>query len=187
MKIIDIIKQSAEFLGLGQELEVLNNITEDTEETTLQSNEELSRLLNLSQYAIQELCTNYIPVTVEEEIQTENKRYALNKLNNYIKIVEITKDGNFVDYKIVGRNITFAEDGKYFIKFATYPKISSLFDEIDFLQTFSPDVLVMGLCSFYALTKGMFEEYDIFRRTYCEKAEGLKQLKVFEMPMRRWG
>lgn len=185
MKIIDIIKQSAELLGLVQEKELLNTATVENEMDVLK-NEEISRLLNLSQYTLQELCTNYVPVYTYQEIETTNKQFALARLDNFLKVLEITKNEKLVDYKIVGRHLSFEEDGKYLVKYTSFPDVNSLFDEIDFLSNFSPDVIVMGLCAFYSLTKGMFEEYNTFHESYLEKAQGIKELKIFEMPMRRW-
>ena len=45
MKIIDIMKHSAELLGLTQEKEILNTATEGNETEILQ-NEEISRMLH---------------------------------------------------------------------------------------------------------------------------------------------
>ena len=68
----------------------------------------------------------------------------------------------------------------------TYPEINSMFDEIDFLSNFSPDVIVFGLCSYYCLSSGMFEDFESFYDRYISKAESLKNLKIFELPARRW-
>ena len=61
-----------------------------------------------------------------------------------------------------------------------------MFEEIDYLQEFSPDVIVFGLCAYYALSHGLFADFEQFHEKYVEKAESLKGLKIFEMPARRW-
>lgn len=185
MKIIDIMKHSAELLGLTQEREILNTATEENEAEILQ-NEEICRMLNLSALSIQELCSNYISIYIEEEVETEDKKYPLNKLKNYIRMLNIKQDNDLVKFKIVNRNIIFEQDGKYTIKFASYPDITSMFDTVEVLNNLSPDVLVMGLCSYYAISRGMFKEFETFHDKYIEKANALKDLKMFELPFRRW-
>ena len=143
-------------------------------------------MLNLSALTIQELCSNYISVVREDELETENKQIPLNSLINYIRINGVYDGERVVKHKIINRNILLEEDGKFLVKYCTYPNIQSLFDEIDFLNDFSPDVVVMGLCSYYAITKGMFKEFDVFHEKYLEKANTIKELKMFELPLRRW-
>ena len=91
-----------------------------------------------------------------------------------------------VKFKIINRNIIFEYDGEYEVVYETYPTITSLFQEIDFLQEFSPDVFVFGLCSYYSLANGMFSEFEDFHEQYITKAESLRNLKNVQMPIRRW-
>ncbi len=185
MKIIDIMKNSAELLGLSKEYEILNTTTSSSEETALE-NAEISKLFNLIKFSIQELCTHYVPVSTSQNITTTNKKNALSNLNNFIRINNVFKDGQPVKFKIINRNLEFAEDGNYTVNYMTYPEINSMFDEIDFLSNFSPDVIAFGLCSYYCLSSGMFEDFESFYDRYISKAESLKNLKIFELPARRW-
>ena len=57
---------------------------------------------------------------------------------------------------------------------------------IDFLDNYSPDAIVLGLSAYYALAHGMFEEFKELHERYVSKAESLKDLKIFELPSRRW-
>ena len=86
----------------------------------------------------------------------------------------------------MNRNIVFEKDGKYIVKYSSYPQINSLFEEIDFLSEFSPDVLVMAICAYYAVAHGMFKEFELYHEKYLNKAQAIKELKLFEMPLRRW-
>ena len=61
-----------------------------------------------------------------------------------------------------------------------------MFEEIDFLSNFSEDVIVCGLCAYFSLAHGMFDEFKEFHEQYSEKAENMKELKSFNMPQRRW-
>ena len=186
MKIVDILKDSALLLGLTQEAEVLDTVTEETVEQVLQDNTNIASLFNLIQYSIRELCTNFVPINIEQKISIVDKQYPIGELENFIRINNICKDGQMVKYKILNRNITLDVDGEYVINFASYPTINTMFDEIDFLKNYSPDVMVFGLCAYFSLAHGMFEEFDEFHDKYISKAESLKSLRIFEIPARRW-
>ena len=187
MKIIEIMKESALLLGLKDERSYMEMYGQgDTTCEYVPAQENVSSLFNLVKYAIRELCTNYIPMIDALNIVTTNNKFALAELPNYIRIQNVCKNGEPVKFKIINRNVILEEDGEYEVTYATYPEIETYDDEIDFLDNFSPDVLVMGLCSYYALAHGMFEEFEKMHEQYVEKAESLKHLKIFEMPSRRW-
>lgn len=185
MKIVELIKQSAELLNLTEVRTELENITVENESEVL-SNHYILSLFNLSKFSIQELCTNYVPVSMEESVKITNGKYPVSFLENFIRIQNVTKQGEAVAYKVINRNIVVDVDGEYEIKYLTYPSINSIFDEIDFLEKFNPDVIVYGLCAYFSLAHGVFDEFNAFHEIYVEKAENLKELRTFNMPQRRW-
>ena len=185
MKIIDILKQSCEMLGLFDQVKLLDAATETTEQETLKD-EELNSLINLFRYSIQELCSNYIPIITVEEMVEKSPKYEISLLKNYIRIQGIYKNETPVRYKIINRCIFFEESDKYSIHYETYPEINSMFEEINYLDNFSPDVLVFGLASYYTLSRGRFDEFEMFHNEYVQKAESLRGLKSFKLPQRRW-
>ena len=185
MKIIDIINQSADLLDLREAKAVLLSATNENEAEVLE-NEQVASLFNLIKFSIQELCTNYVPFLVGETVVTADCKYNLYKLKNYIRLHEITKNGEQVKYKIINRCLQFEEDGEYNIEYVSYPEINSLFEEIDFLHKFNADVMVYGLCAYFSLAHGLFEEFKGYHEIYVEKAENLRELKVFSMPQRSW-
>ena len=186
MKIIDIMKDSATLLGLIYEREILDKTHQSTEAECLAENPNIVSMFNLIKYSIRELCTNYVPVSTTITVQTIDKQCSIGYLQNCIRVQNVTLNSENVKFKIVNKRILFEQDGKYEINYATYPEILSMYDEIDFLQNFSPDVIVLGLCSYYALAHGMFELFEEMHEKYIEKAESLKDLKIFEIPCRRW-
>lgn len=186
MKIIDILKDSAQLLGLTKEVGILESVTEDSIPEEIQTNENIVSLFNLVNFSIRELCTNYVPVLDSVLIQSKNCTYPLNSLENFIRIQNVYKDDNLIKFKIINRNLVFEEDGVYQVCYKTYPKVDSLFTEIDFLQSLSPDVIVFGLCAYYSLANGLFNEFKEFHDKYLSQAESLKELKFFEIPSRRW-
>lgn len=186
MKIIDILVDSASFLGLNEEVKVLLSTTKDDEVGVLEGNEKIASLFNLVKFSIRELCTNYFPMISNETIKTENKTYPISSIENYIRLQNVFEKENMIKFKIINRNIIFENDGEYNMVYETYPTINSLFDELDFLQEFSPDVIVFGLCAYFSLAHGMFAEFEDFHEQYVSKAESLKNLKSVQMPCRRW-
>jgi len=185
MKIIDIVKQTAELLAMPEEISVLNTATEENEAEVL-FNSEIHSLFTLFKYSLQELCTNYIPIVNVVDVEIQNNYYPVSNLNNFIKIESVNKNGNPVNFKILNRSIYVKESGLHSIKYATYPNVNSLFEEIDYFSNLSPDVLVLGLAAYYSLSRGRFEEFEIFHENYLEKAESLKEIKNFCIPQRRW-
>lgn len=185
MKIIDIMAQSAELLGLDSAKSIMASASEENESTTLE-NEQVARLFNLIKFSLQELCTNYIPILESVEITTTDKKYALGSLTNYIRVHNVYLDGSPIKYKIINRYLTMEKDGTYTVEYYTYPTVNSLFDEIDFLSCFSPDSLVLSLCSYYSLAVGLFDEFNDFHERYLNVAENLKNIRVFNLPLRRW-
>ena len=186
MKIVDILIDSALLLGLTDEAEKLKSATLETEDIVIGENDKISSLFNLIKFSIRELCTNYIPVIKDVCVETKEQKFAVNILENFIRVQNIQKDGEMVKFKIINRNVFLEEDGKYTVRYETYPDIISLFEEIDFLQSFSPDAIVFGLCSYYSLAHGMFDDFQEFHEKYISKAESLKSLHNFELPCRRW-
>ena len=186
MKIIDVISDSALLLGLTQEVEILKTVTQETEEQILEENENIAKLFNLIKYSIRELCTNYVPIFEQRKIFTTNKQYPISNLENFIRINHVYKDDQFARFKILNRNITFEEDGEYVIDYSMYPTIVTITEEINFLENYSPDVIVLGLCAYYSLAHGMFDEFEDFHNRYVAKAESLRGLKCFNLPCRRW-
>lgn len=185
MKIIDLIKKACELLSLQKEIELLNSAEIETE-TELLKNLEINKLFNLSKFSIQELCTNYVPMQAEAQITTANKTYSVGELTNFIRVQNVYKDKKLIKYKLINRKLTFAEDGNYTVKYLTYPEIESVFDDLDFLSHLSPDVLVFGLCAYYCLSKGLFDDFKIYNEKYIERAESIKNLKIIDLPQRRW-
>lgn len=185
MKIVDVLKQASEMLALGEEINILHNATEEGE-TEVLKNKEISTLFNLFRYSIQELCTNYMPMATSVNVEILNRKYEVANLTNYIKIQSVYKNEEPVNYKVLNRAIVVDADGEYTIQYSTYPTINSIFDEIDYLTNLSPDVLVLSLAAYYTLSRGRFDEFEIFYDQYKEKAESLKELKCFSLPQRRW-
>ncbi len=188
MQIIDIIKSGCNLLGLGDELALLEaaDSGDETSEETLLQDSTISRLFNLCRFSIQEICTNYQISLDTQTITTTDRTYSIKNLTNFIRMHGAKKDGKKVRFKLNGRNLVFREEGEYEICYCTYPEITSIFDEIDFVSNISLDLYVYGLCAYYCLAVGMFDDFKDFHERYTEKAEKIKELRIFELPEKRW-
>lgn len=186
MKIIDILTEATILLGLDEEANILQNAENSSETEILASSEKIAKLANLVKFSIRELCTNYVPCSSVIRVKTDEKKYPVGALENFIRVNNVTQNNELVKYKIINRNIVFTEDGEYDVCYSTYPSIMTIFQDIDFLQDFSPDVIVLGLCAYYSLSYGLFEEFEEFHERYLSKAESLKVLRIFDLPCRRW-
>ncbi len=185
MKIIDIVKHGAEILNLDNEVNLIETATKEKESELLQ-NAEIKKLFNLLKFAVQELCSNYLPVITEEEFSTEDKTYLVANLPNFIRMQSVYKKDKKIKFKQINRKLVFDVDGTYLARYYTYPEINSMFDDLSFITNLNPDVLVFGLISYYCLSKGLFDDFKIYNNTYIEKAESIKALKTIELPQRRW-
>ena len=186
MKIIDILIDSATLLGLNDEIEFMKTLTEENEFEEIYKNRNVDNLFNLFKYSVKELCTNYAPMISSLKFQTSNSRYPIVNLENFIKTKYILKEGSPVKFKILNREFVFEEDGVYEIYYEAYPTINSMFEDVDFLENLSPDAMVLGLCAYFALSHGRFDEFEEFHDKYLAKAESLKELQIFNLPSRRW-
>ena len=185
MRVIDIIRQSAELLGLVDLVDIIDQENEELMAGTIE-NADLDKLFSLSKFAMQELCTNYCPILRRQEFTTIDKKYPTKSLNNYIRLVNVKKGDSICEYKIYNREMTLAEDGTYIAEYMSYCVVDNVFDEIDFLDRFSPDVMVFAVCSYYSVAHGMFEQFEDFHERYVDKANSLKELRAGLMPMRKW-
>lgn len=185
MKLIDILTTACNLLGMEVEANLLRATTDENSDETLK-NVNINRLFELSKFSIQEFCTNYVPITNQTTINTTNKTYQVKNLTNFIRMLNAYKGGESVKYKLINRNLVFDKDGEYTLFYLTYPNLTSLFDELDFLTNLNPDVIVFGLCAYYCLAVGLFSEYEDFHEKYVDKAESLKTLRSLNLPNRRW-
>lgn len=184
MKILEILRDSAMLLNLLDASNVLGDA--ELSETEKQANKEVQELINFADMSVKEICANYAPYEVESQITTTDKKYPLNSLQNLLHVVDVKKGSNYVDFKIISRNLVFDEDGEYTVIYNSYPTITSLSDDLSFLQRLGTDVVVYAVCAYYCLAKGMFEEFDSFYEQYNERAAAIKDVKTFIMPQRRW-
>ena len=183
MQVIDIIKQATELLSLTDENEVLNTLTKENESEL--DSQDVKRMFTIFKLMLNDFCTNYTPLCSTQNIKVEDNNFPIKDIVNFYKIKNIKNGNRIVNYKIVNKNIVI-NNGEYVVNYYSLPNVNSFFDELDFLSSLSPEVLVFGLCAFYCLSVGLFDEFKIYNEKYKSRAEAIKNLKIFEMPQRKW-
>lgn len=201
MKVIDILSEACSLLGLTEELKSLQNLkfqhenlspelSEETEnnlsEEEILKNDYVNKLFILLKFSLRELCTNYLNVTTLKEVESKNNQIEISSLNNYIRLQQVTKNNKLVKTKLIGNIIYLPENGKFSVNYFTFPTITSVFDNISNLGIHNFDVIITGLCAYFCLAYGRFDEFNNFHNQYAERAESLKTLKNFTLPSRRW-
>ena len=184
MKIIDIMRDVSLVLGLSSISSDIEGIDLDSEDVIL--TDDVQTLFNLTRVAIQEFCTNYAPVTDVAQIVVTGGKFPVSDINNFLRLKRVTQNGKEVKSKIINRQINVNLDGTYEVEYYTYPNITSVNDDIDFLNNFTPDVLVSSTCAYWAVSHGQYVEFNRFHEEYVNKASAIKELRVFSLPKRRW-
>lgn len=184
MKVKEILTDACILLGLDAESEKLKD-TNLTEQEKL-ADAQIKKLYNLLQLSLRELCANYLPILKSINKSTANKEISMTDVDNVIRINNVKLNDAPVKYKFVEGKIILSLDGEFEIIYSSYPKINSIEDELNFLPNFNPDVIVLGLCSYYCIANGLFEEFTKYNDRYLKKAQGLREIKMFTLPKRSW-
>ncbi len=184
MKVQDIIVEACTILSLNQEIEVLQD--EEALEDTKLENAEIKKLYQLLKFSLRELYTNYLEMVIEKEITSENKTISLSELENYIRLLSVKYNNQPVKYKLTNKKINLPFDATYIIAYKGYPEITSLTDSTEDVGIFNLDVVILGLCAYYCLACGRFDEFDTYHSQYVDRAESIKSLKSIYLPNRSW-
>ncbi len=188
MNSLEVIKKVARILKIPNiyKNEDIDSITETNETEILSSNEDLNLCFDLLKLQIKEIASNVCEIIKSIVLTPENNRISLNNIGNFLKIKKIVYDNQLVSFKIINNYIVLPIDKTVEIIYSEDVQPSSLLEDIDYFKGVSDDVLVYGLCSYYSLSSGLFEEYNNFHSLYEEKIKNCKNVKVFSLKLRDW-
>lgn len=178
------MKDVALVLGLNSVHSDILGLDLESEDVVL--TDEVETLFDLTRVAIQEYCTNYAPVIDATKVNIVGGKYPVSNLTNFLRLKRLSYQGRDVRPKVVQRNIVVEQDGEYEVEYYTYPNITSVKDELDFLSNFSPDALISSTCAYWAVSHGQYQDFNRFHADYIDKASAIKDLRVFNIPKRRW-
>lgn len=109
-------------------------------------------------------------------------------VNQMLPIIKILK----VSCKCGDQKFTFHIDkikvdhsDVYTITYAYLPYYFSLVHEVKVRHQCGLDTLIFGICAYYCLSEGMYDEYQIYYKKYKERMEAIPK-GIINTPMRKW-
>ena len=189
MTALELIKNSAILLNVKEILEdeSLNNLNTENCNDCLDNNFALNRFFEILKIMLNELSSEYVPIIKENTFISEDKKIDLSNIENFMKVCHVSIDRVPVKYKVVDKKIITNFDGVFNVKFMAYPKIETLLDSVEvFDRGVGEDLLVYGVVALYCLAVGLTDEFSIYHNIYSEKLSALQNLKIIDMPCRRW-
>ena len=169
MKIRDIMKNAAIYLGLSSVKDYLDN-TGNANAETLKTVDLMTGLSNL---VISELASTYVPMMYSETVTaTGGKIYFSALSKDPVKITSV-KDGYGVDEKFkVFPEYLEIKNGSYEITYQYLPSNYSISEEIGYkTKDVPPSAFSYGLCAEYCITQCRFEEAVAWRKRYIAALE----------------
>lgn len=189
MTALELIKKGATLLNVKEILEDenLKNVTISNQADCLDNNFTLNRFFEILKIMLNDIANDYVPIIKEKTFISNDKIIELSQIENLLKVCSVSIDKVLVKYKIVNKSIVTNFDGVFTVKYMVTPQIENLLDNVEvFDRGVSVDLLVYGMLSLYCLAIGLTDEFEIYNNIYSEKLSAIKNLKIIEMPFRRW-
>lgn len=169
MKLKDIMKNAAIYLGLSSVKDYLDNAGNATSETL----KAVDLLAGLSNLVIAELASTYVPMLFSETVTaTGGKIYFSALSKDPVKITSV-KDGygNDTAFKVFPEYVE-VKDGVYGITYQYIPSNYAVTDDIGYKdKEVPPSAFSYGLCAEYCITQCRFEEAVAWRKRYIAALE----------------
>lgn len=207
MKVLDIIKlvtrllnesddkKCADYceknnLSLGKFLDWLLDSTKTDLPDFLntQSEKDLRLILDCINITQMQICTDFHPLEVSEEIVVDNNQILIDTLSQKLyKVKNISCNGEKVKYSFVSDKITL-QNGKITIRYAFIPQ------EVDFnssVESHNGNLTLLsmayGVCYHFCLIKGIEDEAQKWQEKF-EKSltENFRKINEIKIKPRRW-
>lgn len=168
MIIKDVIKTVAVFLNLTNVTAYLDD-NGTPSATTLSTVDLLTRLSNL---AISELASSYVPMTCSETVNSHDGKIVFaNLTHNATRILSVKNEfGYDAEFKLYPEYVKVF-GGTYTVEYEYAPSNYSLNDTVGFNDKITAALLGYGVAAEYCVTQGMFEEAVLWRTRYTEGVE----------------
>ena len=183
MKVKDVIKQVAIFLGLTN---VMDANLDNFENLNLQTKKDINLILSSVNEVLCDIATDYLFLEKEENIAVSGGSFDFSNLTEaYYKFVDLktTKD-----YKIDFESLKI-EDGTYVIRYQYLPKNYALTDTISGFERLTLYALCYGVAEEFCLISGNYSESEMWHSKF-ENAMNVAQkpvnAKVRTLKNRRW-
>ncbi len=182
MTVKDCMKLAAMELGVAEELD---GYFDDTSSLYARVGETLLQCYNVVE---NELALDYLPLTMEDEVETQTGTVDFSALScKAVRILRVT-DGNDVAVKYrIFPNYLKTQPGKLKILYVYSPREKELGDECECALTASKRMLAFGIAAEYCLRMGMYEEADVWNKKYKGAIEAAyKAAPCKRISSRRW-
>lgn len=165
MKLKDIVKHAAVFLGLEKVVAYIENGTYSEDSNALYSTDVLTRCANL---VINELACSYFPMKKTETVESENgKAYYSSFTETPLEIKSVkTANGEKAVYTVFPEYIA-TSDGTVEVEYEYLPANYDLNDNVGYSEKEIPSrVMAYGVAAEYSLTVKAFDESLLFHERY---------------------
>ena len=134
------------------------------QELTQEEQELTNQLITMTNLIQDEICTEFIPIIFEEDIQSAYGEMDISSLSKTLAYVLSLKDefGQNVRYKIKGSKIVF--DGKARIEYCYIPNIVDIDDDFEFVLP--ARVFAYGILREYFLSNDMTSEASVYEEKF---------------------
>ena len=184
MKVKDVIASALNLLGRADLVSALSSVSNADKE----GQERISTLLYCFNAVEDELAHHYVPLTVREEISSDDTRFYYNAFGrNPVKIKRVTVDGEKAKFEIFATYMTVNAQ-KITVEYEYAPARKELDGDCDYGDEVGEYLIALGMAAEYCYVNGEAELAAQWENKYRERLDKLQRtLPACEkIPPRRW-
>ncbi len=181
MKTIDVIKQVATLLQLGN---VLNANFDELNKQDSQTQKDINLILSCINEVLCDVATDFLPIKKTAQIQVANDSFDLSSLPNFHKLIKVF---TIKPYSVNFETLNISS-GSYKITYQKLPDECTISGQIlDFLPSLTIYALSYGVASQYCTISGNYSEAQMWHDKF-ENAMQVATRKSFvpQLKPRRW-
>ena len=182
MTVKEIIIVASRYLGVDKEVEGYLTSTNPGGQIITET------LLKCFNIVENELALDYLPLIVEDVVNTTTGQVDFSKLSkSAVKIVSVKdKDGKSVKYDLFTQYLV-AQPGELTVRYTYTPPPKGIFESSEYKLYVSNRMIVYGIAAQYYYLNGMFDEGEIWNKKYREAiAAAYRANPAGVVASRRW-
>jgi len=148
-------------------LEKAKGIICDDEINLEEDSKKRKKLIDCASLIYRELTEQYIELKTKEKLYVENDKIYYSAFSKKVKdIINISKDGQKVGFKLLPTYLECVEKGEVEIKYVYNTDELELTDEIILPPPYTDNMLSMGIASEYFFRSGLIDEALFYKNRY---------------------
>ncbi len=178
----EVLIAAANHLGIAASVQAYFN------GMNLMDTEEVDALLRCFNLVESELAFDYLPLYVEEEVETETGVVYYSELSNaVVRVVKVEDEwGNDSPFRLFPEYLK-TQGGRVKIRYAYAPTPKTLTGESDYRLYASVRLFSYGVAAEYALAQGLFEDAAVWDKKYKDAITAAYRAKPCRViRSRRW-